>query len=679
MSLPRWSVLRPVTSVMVALIVVVIGLVSTSQLRTDLLPAVEIPTLTVDTRYHGADPDVVERLITRMVEEIIATVPGIEDLQSTSSEGFSRLRVTFGWDTDIDVAASDVRARLEQELSELPEEVQRPQLRKFDVSSIPVVVLGIASDTLDPVELNDVAEDIIRQRFARLPGVAQVDLWGGYSREIRIALRPQRLIAHGIDPLAVQQAIQDANIDAPVGRQYRGRTEMTLRSPNEFLSLDELASVPVQRHDGGIVYLRDIAYITDNHGEINRTIRVNDQRGIRIAIRKEADANTVEVAEHILAEIDRTNRDLAQVEVVAVINQGSFIRRSIDNVAQSVVLGGMLALVILVFFLRNIRSTAVIGLAIPLAILATMSLMFFFGLTLNLMTLGGLALGVGMMVDNSIVVLENIFRRRQEHHDNATESAITGSNEVASAIIASTITTLVIFLPLVFIEGVTGVLFGELALVVALSLGASLLIALTLVPMLASRLIGGNSASGAKGISAVKQPEKETAKRSPSLLTSLEHSYLSLLQQSQRHPWLTVIFSFMIFTASLFLVPRLGSEFFTPSDEGEITVSAEFESGLRLDIADTQTDKLAAMVQQAAPEITHFVTAVSASGREVTPPPVPGLISTSVQRISVKPIMIRLPNVFATPSTGRSPGQKSVYEPKKANLSSIACSITVVV
>ena len=277
------------------------------------------------TTYEGADPEVVERLVTRMVEEIVATVPGITELSSTSSEGRSNIRVTFSWGTDIDIAASDVRARLEQELSELPEEINRPQLWKFDVNSFPVVILGIASDQLDPVELNDIAENEIRQRFARLPGVAQVDLWGGYVREVRVELLPQRMLAYGLSPLDIRQAIAAANLDLPVGKQYRGRTELTLRAPSELASLDELAAVAVSRSDGGVIRLDQVARIYDGHEDIDRVIRVDGQQGIRIAIRKESDANTVEVAQHILAEIERSNEQLPQVLVTPVLNQATLL------------------------------------------------------------------------------------------------------------------------------------------------------------------------------------------------------------------------------------------------------------------------------------------------------------------------------------------------------------------
>ena len=612
MNIAAFSVRRPVMTTMLALIVVVLGIVAFLRLRIDLLPAIESQTLSVSTNYEGADPEVVERLVTQIIEEIINTVPGVTELSSTSAEGRSRIRVTFAWGTDIDVMASDVRARLEEELSEMPDEIDRPQIRKFDINSFPVVLLGVASD-LDPIELTDIVERQVRDRFSRLPGVAQVDLWGGYDRELRIELDPQKMQALQLSSHDVATAIRNANIDLPAGMIEDSRFEITLRAPAEFTSIAEIEELVVEMRDGAAITIGQIATILDTNELLTRLIRVNGRRGIRVAIRKEADANTVEVARAILEEIERTNQSLPQIHVAPVINQGNFIERSIKNVAQSVLYGGSLAIFILLFFLRSLRSTAVIAIAIPLSILATLTLIFGGGLTLNLMTLGGLALGVGMMVDSSIVVLENIFRRRQEQQEPAKSAAIQGTGEVAGAIIASTITTLVIFLPLAFIEGVTGILFGELALVVVYSLIASLIVALTLVPMLSARMLAKSQSdtASAQGQSIIKRLVAAAGET----LQSLESVYKSALDKVLHMRWLTIFMSVLLLGLSLLLWPFIGTEFMPPSDEGSVQVNADFEPGMRLDIADRQTRVMEQIIDEAVPEIESVVTSVSASGR----------------------------------------------------------------
>jgi HAE1 family hydrophobic/amphiphilic exporter-1 len=587
---------------MVTLIVVVLGAVSLSRLQIDLLPEVEMPTLTVSTDYEGASPEVMERLVTQIIEEIVATVPGVEEIESTSSEGDSRIRMTFMWGTDIDAAATEVRATLEDELNELPDDITRPRISKFDVNSFPVVLLGIASE-LDPVDLTSLVDEQIRYRFSRLPGVAQVDPWGGYNREVRVELDPGRVRALGIPLDRILAAIRDANLDLPAGEIEAGRYEVTLRAPAEYTSIDEIRETVVATREGVPVTLGQIADIRDTYERLNRIIRVNDRLGLRLAIRKQADANTVEVSSAVLDEIEEVNEDFPQIEVFPVINQGNFIERSIANVANSVLYGGALAVILLLFFLRNLRSTVIISLAIPISVIATFALVYFSGFTLNLMTLGGLALGVGMMVDSSIVVLENIFRRHSEDSLDPPTASVAGAGEVGPAIVASTLTTLVIFLPVAFIQGVSGVLFGELAYVIAFSLVCSLIVSLSLVPMLASKLLRRRDAPR-EGLAARLAAAADRA------FAALDESYRDLLRWVLDRRAAAVAVALAALIGSLLLVPRLGSEFLPPSDEGEVRVSGEMEVGTRLDLLDRQTRTMERIVLDAVPEKVAWVTSV---------------------------------------------------------------------
>jgi HAE1 family hydrophobic/amphiphilic exporter-1 len=609
MRLPRFSVRRPVFTTMVTLIVIVLGAVSLSRLKIDLLPDIELPTLSISTEYEGASPVVMERLVTQIIEEIVATVPGVEELSSQSSEGHSRVRVSFVWGTDIDTAALDVQAKLEQEINELPEDIVRPRVSKYDISSYPVVLLGISS-SLDPVELTQLIEDRVRNRFARLPGVAQVDLWGGFNREVRVELDPDRMKALGLPLDRVLEAIRDANLDLPTGKIEQGRYEVTLRAPAEFTRLDQIRDTVVYRQAGAVVTLGQVAKVRDTYEKLRRLVRVNGERGLRVAVRKQADANTVEVARGILAEIEAVNRAFPQIRIIPVVNQGNFIERSIANVARSVLYGGGLAIFVLLFFLRNIRSTLVISLAIPISIIATFVLVYFGGFTLNLMTLGGLALGVGMMVDSSIVVLENIFRRRNELGEPTAVAAVEGTREVGPAIVASTLTTLVIFLPMIFVRGVAGILFKELAFVIIFALVCSLLVSLSLVPMLASRLLR-------------PRPEPDSirsallrtlAARADDAFLRLDNGYRDLLHKVLRHRWRTVAVAAAALAASLVLLPWIGTEFLPPSDEGEVRVSGEMETGTRLALIDEQTRRMEEIVYPAVPETVSSVISVGTTG-----------------------------------------------------------------
>ncbi|MBW2488929.1 MAG: efflux RND transporter permease subunit [Deltaproteobacteria bacterium] len=609
MNLPNFSVKRPIFTTMVTLILVILGAVSLSRLQIDMLPNIELPTLTIRTDYEGASPEVMERLITQIIEEIVATVPAVEEITSTSSEGRSTVRVSFVWGTEIDTAAIDVQGKLEDEINELPDDIVRPRIRKFDIASFPVVILGVSSN-LDPVELTELIEVQIRYRFARIPGVAQVDTWGGFRREVRIELDPDRIKAAGLPLDRVLEVIRDANLDLPAGKIEEGRYEVMLRAPAEFINLDQIRDTVIVQRDGAAVTLGQIAEVKDTYEKLTRIVRVNGGRGLRIGIRKQANANTVEVSRRILAEIETVNQDFPQIKIVPVINQGNFIERSIANVARSVVYGGGLAIVVLLFFLRNIRSTLVISLSIPISIVTTFALIFFGGFTLNLMTLGGLALGVGMMVDSSIVVLENIFRRRSEHGESPEEASVEGAREVGTAIVASTITTLVIFLPLIFVRGVSGILFKELAYVIMFALICSLAVAMSLVPMLASRLLTPTPAGRKEPASRLNR----WAAFAKSIFSGLENAYLSLLRWVLGHRLVTVFAAAAVLGASLMLLPLIGSEFLPPSDEGEVRVAGKMEIGTRLALVDRQTRMMAHIVQPAVPETVASVVSVGASG-----------------------------------------------------------------
>lgn len=608
MNLSRFSVQRPVFTLMTTLIVVLLGLVSLWRIQVDLLPEIELPVISVRTEYAGASPEVMERTVTQIVEEIIATVPGVEEVSSVSSEGKSEIRVVFGWGTDIDSAALEVRSHLEDELDELPESVTRPSIRIFDIGSFPVVLLGVSSQ-LDPVQLTEIIENQLRYRFTRIPDVAQVDMWGGFEREVRIELFGDRIMALSLGLDEILTAIRDANLDLPAGQIERGRYEITLRAPAEFTSIRQLEQVVIALRDGAPVTLGQVAEVKDTYRRLSEVVRVNGDPGVRLAIRKESTANTVDVAERILAEVEAVNADFPQLQVVPVLNQGNFIERSIRNVARSVLYGGLLAVMLLLFFLLDLRSTAVVSIAIPISVIATLAVIFFSGLTINLMSLGGFALGIGMMVDSSIVVLENIFRRRDELGESAGEAAVEGASEVATAIIASTATTLVVFLPLAFVQGVSGLLFRDFAYVVVASLGCSLVVSLSLLPMIASRLLNAPST--------LKNPRLlycvDVANR---VSTRLEVSYRAVLRGALARRFLIIASSVVLFVVSLFLYPYIGSDFLPPSDEGQVSVSGEMEIGTRLNIVDRQTRRIESIVYDAVPEMqSSMVTAGTSGGR----------------------------------------------------------------
>ena len=623
MKLPEFSVRHPIFATMVTLMVVVLGITALTRLRIDLLPEIETTTLTIRTEYDGAGPEVVERLITQYIEEIAASVTGVEEITSVSSEGISIVTVDFGWGTNVDSAAIDMQGAIENGLRRLPDDV-RPRIFKYDVNQFPIVILGISGE-LDPVEMTTLIEDDLRIRFARIPGVAQVDIWGGFNREVRIELEPERIKALGLSLDRVIQSILDANIDLPAGRIEQGDKEISLRAPAQFTDIDQIRDTVIDKRDGVTVTIGQVAQVLDTYEELRRMIRIDGERGVRMAIRKQPEANTVEVAQEVFSEIDRVNREFPQINMVPVIDQGDFIERSIQNVTRSVLYGSGLAVLVLLLFLRNIRSTVVIALAIPISVIATFSLIYFGGFTLNLMTLGGLALGVGMMVDSSVVVLENIFRRRDEEHEEPAVAAIEGANEVANAIIASTLTTLVIFLPLAFVRGMAGVLFKELAMVVVFALVCALLVSLSLVPMLASKLLKS------PGERHLRNPRLDKiAHTLDHAFSALDNQYRDLLQTVLHMRLLTVAVTLALLGSSFLLLQHIGSELLPPSDEGEVRIDGEMEIGTRITLVDELSRLVEATVNEHVPEKVSWVTSVGAPRRG-------GSFSRMNMRVSLSP------------------------------------------
>ncbi|WP_290652371.1 efflux RND transporter permease subunit [Aquisalimonas sp.] len=604
MSPAGFTVRRPVLTLMITLIAVTVGLMALARLPIDLLPDITYPTIMVTTSYDEAGPEEVEQLITRPVEEAVSAVPGVQEVNSTSSQGSSNVRVAFGWGTNLEEATNDIRDRLDRIIDGLPDDATRPQVRKFDAADTPILLIGVAAP-LDPIELRQLVDERIRPRLERQEGVAAVDAWGGLEREIRVEVEPERLQALGLDLQNVRDAIREANVILPGGDILDGRFETRVRTPGEFRNVEEIGATVLDVRDGASVTLNQIGAVRDTHQRISRIIRINEAPGLRLAVRKQSDANTVEVARRVNAEIRRLNQDYPQLQIVPAVDNAVFIQRSIDNVSRSILYGGSLAVLVLLFFLRNIASTLVAATAIPVSVITTFALVYFGGFTLNLMTLGGLALGVGLMVDNAIVVIENITRRRRDLGEAQALAAVAGTGDVSAAIIASTLTTLAIFLPMFFAQELAGVLFRQLAYVVAFALFCSLLVALTLVPMLMARPFMERAAAPA-----LLQPLAQGCGR---VVTALERAYLRALEWVLGNRAAVLLGVVILFAAAIAVVPRLGTEFMPATDDGEVRVSFDMEPGTRLELIDKQVQRAEAIIYDAVPELENVVVSVGAS------------------------------------------------------------------
>jgi HAE1 family hydrophobic/amphiphilic exporter-1 len=563
---------------MVTLVAILIGLIALWRLPVDLMPDISFPTLSVSTTYEDASPEEIEELVTRPLEEALSSVPGVKEIGSSSAEGRSSVTLQFNWGTDLDAAANDVRDRLDRVIPRLPDDAERPTLRKFDISSFPIMMLGASSD-LDPVKLREILEDQVKYRIERVPDVAAMDIWGGESREIHVRLLPDRIKALGLSLDQIVERLKAENVNVPAGSLDRGRLEVMVRTQGLYTNLEQIRRTVIATTSAGPVELQAVADVVDSSEKVTRIVRVNGKPGIRLSVNKRSGANTVQVADGVLKELEAVNRDMPQLKIVPIMDSSDYIKRSIDNVSSSAVTGGALAIVILLIFLRSIRSTAIIATAIPVSIIATFALMYFGKFTLNMMTLGGLALGIGMLVDNSIVVLENIYRLHEEEHKDPVTAAVEGTNEVGAAIISSTLTTVAVFLPLVFVRGMSGVLFTQLSLVITFSLACSLAVALTLVPMLAARLLRRTD----------RKQARDTLPHRLYLLTGralerVESVYKDVLHWALSHRPTVIIVSLVLLAGSVCLYPLIGSELMPKTDESEVRISLEMAVGTRVDV-----------------------------------------------------------------------------------------------
>lgn len=605
MNLSAFSVRRPVLTGMVTLIVVLLGAMSLSRLPIDLLPDIEYPYITISAGYPNASPEAMEELVARPIEQAVAAVPGVEEITTSTGEGSANVRLRFAWGTDLAVAATDTREQLDREIDNLPDGAERPRIRKFNAADTPIMLIGVSSG-IDPIELRQILDNRLIYRIQQVPGVASVDLWGGPEREIQVRLDPQRVIALGLSLPDVLSTIRDANLNRPGGSIEQGYSEFTVRVPGRYTSLDELRETVIAVREGVPVKLAQVAAVRDTQKRETRIIRINGEPGIRMAVRKQSEANTVEVARALHRTIARINADYPQIRLDPLFDTSEYIERSIANATNALIVGALLAVTVLLVFLRNLRATLVVALAIPISVITTFALVYFGGFTLNLMTLGGLALGVGLMVDSAIVVLENILRRFEHDGEAPQQAAAEGASEVAAPIVAGTLTTLAIFVPMLFAQELTGQLFKQLAYVVAFALACALLAALTVVPMLSARLLVARPV-GTTG------PLAGLSAGIGRALSGLEQRYHRLLGRALDHPGTVVAGAVLVFCAALAAIPLLGTEFMPSTDEDEVRVDIEMSSGTRLEVVDRAVSRALAVVEERVPEARTTVVSIGAS------------------------------------------------------------------
>ena len=622
---------RRVTIVMFMVAIVLFGMVSLSRLKLNLLPDISYPTVTVRTELTGAAPVEIENLLTKPIEEAVGVVRNVRLVRSVSRSGQSDVTIEFLWGTDMDIAGIDVREKLD--VLFLPLEAERPLLLRFDPSSEPIVRIGLLNTETEGADtaaseaslkaLRRLAEDRIKADLEAQEGTAAVKVSGGLEDEIQIRVDQQKLSQLGISINQVADRIRAENVNLSGGRLEEGNQRFLVRTLNEFQSVDEFRDAIVAYVDDRPVYLRDVATVERGHKDREAITRVRGQESVELAVYKEGDANTVQVARRIdqrLASLRDTLPD--NIELVKIYDQSTFISSAVDNVRIAAILGGLIAIFVLYGFLRDSRATTIVGIAIPVSVIGTFLLMYTNDISLNIMSLGGIALAVGMLVDNSIVVLENIVRKK-EQGEGIIEAAQNGTAEVGSAVVAATLTTIAVFFPMVFISGIAGQLFRDQALTVTFALIFSLIVALTLIPMLASlgarsrydegddgkpagrftrmiafviRMLGYVFFAIRKLFWVLLWPPTWILQRLYRMIAAV---YPGLLRWSLEHRWTVVVAAAVIFVGSMALIPRLGTELIPQFSQGEFDVDLRLSPGAPL----YETDQAIQMAQRAASEI----------------------------------------------------------------------------
>jgi len=647
-NLSKIAVDRPVTALMVSLILIGFGLFGLTDLRLNLYPDVSFPTITVYSTYEGVAPEDMETLITRPIEESVGSISGIERVRSNSSQGASVVRLNFSWGTDLFFAETEVRKRLDQIRRSLPQDAEQPIVFSYDPNDEPIVVLTLTSDTRSPRELRTFATQQLEQRLERIPGVASAATAGGLSRQINVQLSNAQMRLFDVDIAEVANRLRQENVQVPAGELSEGETSYSLRTIGEFTNVEEIRNSIAAVKDGNPVYLKDIATVEDGIAQPIGNVRVQGNDGVIINVYKQSDSNIVSAANGVTASLDELRSILpAGVELDVLTNRADFIEMSINNLILTAIQAIILVMLMLLLFLRSGRSSFIVAISIPVSIITTFSIMSWADVSLNIISLSGLTLAVGLVVDNAVVVLENIFRFKEDGEDGRT-SSVKGAQEVATPVVVSTLTTLVVFLPVLFVPGIAGLLFRDLALTISFALIVSVLVALTIIPVLSSKLFqkeieGEDDRSVFEKLGDYRKRSVRnlflslpvylvviplypiiflyglitrsssgifTNRVGPFLtrqLDRLERSYNNAVNKALNRSGLVVIASFVLLLSSLPIYLLLGGEFFPEVDENNIVLEAQREPGVNLFELERTIGQMEDIIRDEVPEARLIV------------------------------------------------------------------------
>jgi HAE1 family hydrophobic/amphiphilic exporter-1 len=600
MNIPEFSVNRKITVLMLTLIVCLFGVISFFRVGIDMMPDLEYPFVSVVTTYEGVASEDIENLVTKPVEEAVSTVKRVNMVRSISKEGVSVVMVEFEWGTLLDFAAQDVRDKLSWIADFLPEDADTPMVVKFNMSDSPILFYGVTGME-DTIKLRTYLNDNVKPRIERLDGVASCWVAGGLEREINVFVDRDRLKAYNLSLDQVIGTLRTENLNVSAGHVSRGYIEYLVRTMGEYQSLDPIRSTIVGMHNGTPIYIKDIASVKDTHKEVRSYSRTNRKDSLVMMILKQSGANTVTVIDRVKGALSEMSDEIPEgIEFHAVMDFSRIIKKVVKQTTFNAMEGAILAVMVILLFLGNWRPTLIISLAIPLSVITTFMGIYGMGYTFNIMTLGGLALGIGMLVDNAVVVIENTFRHLDELKEDRREAAKSGTTEVGMAITASTLTTMAVFLPMVLTSGIAGKLSRPLAVTVCLALFASLFVSLTIVPMIASRILG--------------KKRRDEAEKGPARIRfePARRAYRRMLTLALRHRIIVLTATVILFAGSIYLIPRMGFEFMPKQDIPVLSMMAKMPVGTNLD----ETNRVISQVEDTIinqPETEHIASVIGLS------------------------------------------------------------------
>ncbi len=588
MKLHELSVKKPVAVTMAVLIFVVIGLYSLTMLPIEMTPKMELSMAIVATQYPNVGSEEVENMVTKPIESAVSSISGVDTISSQSSEGSSMIMIEFSAGTDMDKAISDIESNINIIENYLPEDASDPMVLKLNTDMMAAAQFSISYEGYDLVQTKQFVDDTLESKLKSVNGVASVSVTGAQNRQIDVFVDPTKLFGYNASINDVANAIMAQNQNLPAGTTDAMGKDLSARVLGKFKSVEEIKSVPLMTSTGQVIALRDVAEVKDTYSDVSTLARLNGEKAISITVSKESDANTVDVVNDIEKLLDDISKENPKFTYNMTMEQGSMIEDSVSSVAQNAITGAFLAIIVLLLFLGSIRTSLVIGISMPVSVITTFIGMFFSGMTLNVVSLGGLALGVGMLVDNAVVVIENIFRKRKLGED-AVLAAVSGTGEVIGAVIASVLTTCIVYVPILFIDNMMAIMFKQLAFTIIFSQIASILITFLLIPMLSSKI--ENIESEGKRLSAILKPFNNFMDKAYKVYEKLLRTVLK-----KRRIFVTVVLAvFILSLAGLFTT---GMELMPSTDSGTISVNISMPSGSHLEKTDDLTKRIENIIQQ---------------------------------------------------------------------------------